>query len=301
MAVCLFAVLLCFAAASVSASPAMSACNRRDSVAAARFAVHVINDQRLHGFKFMLVEIMNSKYQKDVWGVCHIALKVKLLQTKCHFTYPKSHEQCDLFRPDEGGTAAICDIKLSLIRGVSTVNRYNCITRPEPSKEVLAQICPSCHIMHSLDDPTALKAAQEATLRFNRDGNRRNYFALMEVAKVEIGYIFHTGKITLLQLVLVETVCLREDGISNRYVNCAPRCPDKATYYNCYTDYDKFKVLGDIDCDSYSKNPKPGPPDAWEPTCELFIQSPKASACKAQLNYPNPDKSVHHICPFPLK
>ncbi|XP_057698213.1 antihemorrhagic factor cHLP-B-like [Corythoichthys intestinalis] len=302
MAVGLFAVLFCFVAAAISATHETSACSRRDSVAAARFAVHVINAQRLHGFKFKLVELVSSKYQKDLWGVCYIALKVKLLQTKCHFTNPKSHERCDLFRPDERGAAATCDVKLYVMGRVGTVTRYNCVTKPEPSNKVLAQICPGCPTLSPLDDPTALKAAREATLRFNRDGKRRNYFALMEVAQVLTGYIVHTGTITWLQLVLVETMCLREDGLRNRNVNCAPRCPDKATYYYCLTDYDEVKeVLGDLDCDSYSKNPRPTAPDAWEPTCQLFNQSPKASACKAQLNDPNPDKSVHHICPFPLK
>ncbi|XP_061680857.1 alpha-2-HS-glycoprotein-like [Syngnathoides biaculeatus] len=271
-------------------------CDKESVWEAARLGVQHINGKHKHGFRFKLQEVQSNKYQQ-VSGGCHIDVNVKLVQTKCHVTNPKPDDQCELWRRDERGAVATCSIEFWVMWGVAKVTRHECTTRPELTNEELVTVCPTCPKLLPLDDPTAVKAVNDAVVKFNRESKYENQFSLMEVAHVTMGSVATIGMITSLKFALVETTCPR-----NTFVSCTPRCPDRAHHVFCQTFYyNLYRQVGELDCELYlPKNPGPYPTDLPEPVCSpLFHQSPEACVCKERLNYP--DRTLHHICPFPLK
>ncbi|XP_019752012.1 antihemorrhagic factor BJ46a-like [Hippocampus comes] len=303
MGVHLFAVLLWCAGAlpGLLAVQLLSTvtCDNDSLAAAAALGVQHINGRQKHGFRFKLQEVLSSKYQK-VSGGCHIDVTVKLVQTKCHFTNPKSDDQCELWRRDERGVVAMCSIEFWVMWGLAEVIRHECTTRPEFTNEEMVTICPSCPELLALDDLTAVEVVNDAVVKFNRERKHLNYFTLMEVAQVTKGYAAKIGTMTWLKFVLVETTCPR--GARNTFVACAPRCSDIAHHAFCQTTYyNLHRELGQLECELYPpKNTAPYPTGVPEPVCKpLFHQSPEACVCKDRLSKPDP--SVHHICPFPLK
>ncbi|XP_061540780.1 alpha-2-HS-glycoprotein-like [Phycodurus eques] len=303
MAAHLFAVLLWCAVLlpdlfAVPSLPTIT-CGKDSVAVAASLGVQHINGKHNHGFRFKLQEVQSSKYQQ-VSGGCHIDVNVKLVQTKCHFTNPKPDDQCELWRRDERGAVATCSIEFWVMWGVAKVTRHECTTRPELSNEEIVTICPHCPELLPLEDPTAMKAVHAAVDKFNRESEHQNYFTLMEVARVTMGYIATIGTVTWLKFALVETTCPR--GARNTFVACMPLCQDRARHVFCQTSYyNLHRQVGELDCELYlPKNPGPHPTGVPEPVCRpLFHQSPEACVCKERLNNPNP--SIHHICPFPLK
>ncbi|XP_061681024.1 alpha-2-HS-glycoprotein-like [Syngnathoides biaculeatus] len=305
MAALPFAVALLLSAALAAVLPPPGppgppvGCDAGAGPGAAVLAVRHINEHHKHGFKFQLQEILSSDFQQ-VPGGCDVVLNVKLAQTECHFTNPKPHDRCHLFRQDERSAGATCTVALSVKSGTAAVTKHRCATGPEPTNEEMSWICPGCPGLLPLDDPTGSEAAREAVIKFNRESKLQNYFTLLEVAHVTIEYIPASGTMTLLKLALVETTCPREAG--DALASCTPLCPDRANHYFCSTTYYNLpEVVGELVCELYlPKNSTQLAAGEPEPACgPLFHQSPEASACKAQLS--DPDPSVHHICPYPLE
>ncbi|XP_077439923.1 alpha-2-HS-glycoprotein-like [Vanacampus margaritifer] len=279
--------------AHLRSAPLLGVTCRKDGVETlADFAVQHINGQHKHGFKFKLNKILGSKYQQMAGG-CHVDVSLKLVQTKCHFSDPKSHQQCVPFRMDERGAVATCDVSLAVASGRASVNRHLCDTRPEHTNAEMAWICPDCPILLPLDDPNGEKAAHQVVLKFNRESRHRNFFTLMEVAQLTGGHIPNMGTLTWLKLALVETDCPRE--ATNTFAPCTPLCPNQAGHVFCQaTYYNRQAKIAQLECEFY-----PPQMSVSGPACGLlFHQRLEAFACKAQLGIRKP--AVHHICPFPL-
>ncbi|XP_061680852.1 alpha-2-HS-glycoprotein-like [Syngnathoides biaculeatus] len=303
MMIHLFLVLLWGATviSGLLAAPSLPAitCDKESLPVAASLGVRHINRKHKHGFKFQLQEIQSSKYQQ-VSGGCHIDVNVKMVQTKCHFTNPKPDDQCELWQLNERGAVATCSIEFWLMWGVAKIIQHECTTRPELTNEELVTVCPTCPKLLPLDDPTAVKAVNNAVAKFNWKSKQENYFTLMEVAHVTMESVETIGPITSLKFALVETACPRE--ARNIFMGCAPRCPDIAHHAFCQTTYyNLHKQVGELACELYPpKNPSIYHTDVPGPVCSpLFHESPEACICKARLN--NPNHAIHHICPFPLK
>uniref|UniRef100_A0A3Q2XQL5 Alpha-2-HS-glycoprotein-like n=1 Tax=Hippocampus comes TaxID=109280 RepID=A0A3Q2XQL5_HIPCM len=233
------------------------------------------------------------------FGGCRVDASLKLVQTKCHVTNPKPHQECVPFRLDERGAVATCSVSLDVVSGVATVRKHRCATRPEHTNAEMAWICPDCPMLSPLDDPMGVKAAHQAVLKFNRESKHRNYFTLMEVSQITGGYIMTIGMLTWLKLALVETDCPRH--AENTFAPCAPRCSDQASHVFCQATYYNWQdQIGELGCEFYpprnSASRSPGMP---KPKCRpLFHESREGFACKAQLGIRQP--VIHHICPFPL-
>ncbi|XP_061635522.1 alpha-2-HS-glycoprotein-like [Phyllopteryx taeniolatus] len=302
MATHLLAVLLCCAAAlpGIPAQPSPEVtCGEDGAEAAAGLAVRHINEHHRHGFKFRLHEIQSSNYQQFPGG-CHIDVNVKLAQTKCHITDPKPLDRCQLWRRNERGAVATCSVEFWVMWGAARITRHECTTRPEHTNEELMTICPSCPKLLALNDPTGVSAVDAAVTAFNRDGQRQNYFTLMEVAQLTEEYVAGVGTITWLKFALVETTCPRE--ATSSLAACTPRCPDRANHVFCQTSYyNVHRQVGELSCETYPpKNSAALPAGEPEPVCRpLFHKSAEACVCQARLK--KPDAAVHHICPFPLK
>ncbi|XP_077567653.1 alpha-2-HS-glycoprotein-like isoform X2 [Stigmatopora nigra] len=262
-------------------------------------ALQVINKHQKHGFKFKLQEVQSSKYEQFS-GACHIDLNLKLVQTKCHFTNPKPHQQCELWQREERGTLATCSVAFWVIWSKARITKYECNTRPERTNDEIQMICPSCPKLLPLDDPTGVSAVEQAVLSFNQMSKEPSYFALMEVARLTAKTSMAIGTITSLKFALVETTCPRE--ARNTLVTCIPLCPERAHHVFCQTAYyNAHNQVGELDCEMYPpKNLELLPVGAAEPVCgPLFHQSPEACVCKAKLR--TTEESIHQICPFPLK
>ncbi|XP_077443516.1 alpha-2-HS-glycoprotein-like [Stigmatopora argus] len=302
MSRCIFALLgLCVLAFSSLVAQQLSpdvTCSEESVMAAANRAVQHINKHHKHGFKFKLQEVQNSKYQQFTGG-CHIDVNVKLVQTKCHFTNPKPHQECEASQRDERGAMATCSVEFWVMWGMAKITKYDCTTRPARSNHEIQMLCPSCRKLLPLNDPTGVKAVQQAVRLFNQMSERQSYFTLLEVACLTSWNEVSIGTITWLKFALVETMCPRE---TKNTLTCTPRCPHRAVHVFCQTAYyNTHNQVGELDCEVYPpKNLKQLPEGEAEPVCgPLFHQSPEACVCKAKLK--NPELSIHHICPFPLK
>nr|XP_061790258.1 HSF-like protein [Nerophis lumbriciformis] len=274
-------------------------CAEESVKAAASLGVLYINKKHKHGFKFKLQEVKGSTYQQFSGG-CHIDVTLKLVETKCHFTNPKPHQECELRRWNERGAVASCSVEFWVMWDVPKILKYECTTKPERTNDEMIRVCPNCPKLLSLDDPRGLSAVEQAVKRFNQNSKYDNYFTLMEVAQLTEGYIITIGTITWLKFALIETTCPREAELT--FASCTPRCPDRAHHIFCQTSYyNTHKQIGQLDCETYQpKNTEPLPEGQEEPVCRpLFHQSAEACACKAMLE--SPEVSIHHICPFPLK
>ncbi|XP_061663995.1 alpha-2-HS-glycoprotein-like [Syngnathoides biaculeatus] len=223
----LFALLLAASADLLATPPPLPTvtCGAEGAAGAAALAVRHVNEHHKHGFKFGLWKVLSSNFQQ-VPGGCHIGVHVKLVQTKCHFTDPKPLERCQPFGRAERGAVAACVAYVWVAWGSATVAGYDCATRPEPRDEELTRTCPDCPTLLALDDPTAVQAAQQAALKFNREGAHHKYFALMEVAHATSAYVRGTGPQTWIRLALVETNCPRE--ARNPLAVCRPLCLQRA-------------------------------------------------------------------------
>ncbi|XP_057678767.1 antihemorrhagic factor cHLP-B-like [Corythoichthys intestinalis] len=295
---CLLAVLLALSGLFAEELSPDVTCSEESVKAAASFAVEHINKHHKHGFKFKLQEVQSSKYQQFSGG-CHIGVNIKLVQTKCHFTNPKPHQECQLWRRDERGATASCSVEFWVMWDVAKITKYDCTTRPERTNDEMQLICPSCPKLLPLDDPIGVRAVEQAVHRFNQKSREQSYFTLLEVARLTLWNVASVGKVTWLKFALVETMCPRE--VKNTRT-CTPRCPDRAHHVFCQTAYfNTYNQVGELECDIYPpKNLEPLPEGEAEPVCgPLFHQSPEACVCKAKLK--KPELSVHHICPFPLK
>ncbi|XP_057678764.1 alpha-2-HS-glycoprotein-like [Corythoichthys intestinalis] len=274
-------------------------CSEDSVIVAAGSALQFINKHHKHGFKFKLQEVQSSKYQQFS-GACHIDVNLKLVQTRCHISNPKPHQECELWRREERGALATCSVEFWVIWNKSKITKLDCTTRPERTNDEMQLICPSCPKLLPLDDPVGVSAVEQAVISFNQKSKHSRYFGLMEVARLTSRKLVSIGAVTWLKFALVETTCPRE--ASNTLVACTPLCPDRAHNVFCQTAYyNAHNQVGELDCEMYPpKDSAPLPLGEREPVCgPLFHDSAEDCICKAKLKTTDP--AIHHICPFPLQ
>ncbi|XP_077440997.1 alpha-2-HS-glycoprotein-like [Vanacampus margaritifer] len=302
MATHLLAVLLFCAAATpgllgAPTAPAVT-CSAESVAAAASLAIRHINEHHMHGFKFKLQEVVSNNFQQEA-DSCHIDVNMKLMETDCHVTNPKTENQCEAMMNLGRGAVADCSSKLTVMGGVATVTSHTCVTKPELTNAEMAMTCPDCPALLPLNDEMGVKAVQEAVKKYNQESNHAHYFTLMEISQLTRGYIMSSGMRTWTKFALVETTCPKHARIVPEA--CTPRCPDRAHHVFCKTSYSHSSgQVGELLCDLYvPKNSNPLPVGEQEPVCgPSFHHSPEGSACAAQLSTHEP--AIHQICPFPL-
>ncbi|KAF1386060.1 hypothetical protein PFLUV_G00114240 [Perca fluviatilis] len=108
-------VLLSSAVLLVSAAPAMElvTCSEESGAAAAQLAMHRINENHRHGYKFRLQEIQGNKVEKADDG-CNLELQLNLQETVCHVVNPKHFEDCQIRGEAERAVTANCTVKMSV-------------------------------------------------------------------------------------------------------------------------------------------------------------------------------------------
>ncbi|XP_057698211.1 alpha-2-HS-glycoprotein-like isoform X1 [Corythoichthys intestinalis] len=298
MATHLLAALLCCATALlVAATSPPVTCVDDAGAAATILAVQHINEHHKHGYKFKLEETQASNFQQGS-DRCHFDLLLKLRQTKCHVSNPKSHEDCEVMTRTDRGALATCNSKVEVVGGVAHVVSHNCDTKAEFTNAEMAMTCPDCPGLTALDDETGAKAAQAAVKKYNQQNNHLHYFGLMEISQLKSFYIPSPtgGTFLRLEFALVETVCPKDSRIAQEA--CEARCPDRAHHAFCKTRYRIIGgEVGDLDCELYlPKDITPLADGQTEPTCVLFHNSQEDAACHHGTNQ---QKEVHQICPFP--
>ncbi|XP_039667101.1 antihemorrhagic factor cHLP-B-like [Perca fluviatilis] len=123
-------VLLSSAVLLVSAAPALElvTCTAESEAAAARLAMHRINENHRHGYKFRLQEIQGNKGEKTDDG-CNLELQLNLLETVCHVVNPKHFEDCQIRGEAGRAVMANCTVKMSVKNNDANVTKYECDTR----------------------------------------------------------------------------------------------------------------------------------------------------------------------------
>ncbi|XP_035524144.1 antihemorrhagic factor cHLP-B-like [Morone saxatilis] len=123
-------VLLSSAVQLFSAAPALEpvTCSEDSGAAAARLAMHHINENHEHGYKFRLNEVQGNKVEKVNEG-CNIELKLRLLETTCHTVNPKHFEDCQTRTEPDWAVEANCTVTMTVTSNDASVTKYECDTQ----------------------------------------------------------------------------------------------------------------------------------------------------------------------------
>ncbi|KAF1386061.1 hypothetical protein PFLUV_G00114250 [Perca fluviatilis] len=212
--------LLSSAMLLVSAAPALQlvTCTAESGAAAARLAMHRINENHRHGYKFRLQEIQGNKVEKVDDG-CNLELQLNLQETVCHVVNPKHFEDCQIRGEAERAVTANCTVKMSVKNNDANVTKYECDTRQVKTDVDVPVLVP-------LNSTEGLKSVNEAESKFNQNATNKHHYILKEVGRIRLG----SGKDYYAEFALVETQCPMGSRISIEA--CKPLCPDRASSVN---------------------------------------------------------------------
>ncbi|XP_030582926.1 alpha-2-HS-glycoprotein 1 isoform X2 [Archocentrus centrarchus] len=253
----LSAVLFC------SAAPALGpvTCSEGKGSVTAHVAVHHINEQHDHGYKFRLHEVQGNKVEQ-VDGGCNVELKLELRETRCHTINPKPFEDCEIREEHERAVMANCTVLMTVKDGDAKVTKYQCVTK----QVTMTARCPDCPILIPLNNSEGLQSIREAVNEFNKNTSNQHYYVLKEVGRISSGYVMTTGMNYYAEFVLVETHCPMGSRIIPEA--CIPLCPDRARHASCSSSSSDQNGLLSVECDFYPPlNTTALGPDEKEPTC----------------------------------
>ncbi|XP_042370455.1 alpha-2-HS-glycoprotein 1, partial [Plectropomus leopardus] len=220
-------VLLASAVQLLGAAPALEAvtCNLDGGAAAARKAMHFIDEHHDHGYKFRLLEVQDHKVEK-VDGGCNMELKLNLGETVCHTVNPKHFEDCEYRGTDSIAVSADCTVMMTVRNGDAAVTKYNCTTEQALSPEEMVMTCPDCPTLIPLTSPEGLMSVNQAVKEFNKNATLQREYILQEVGRLRSGYVMMAGMYFYAEFVLVESHCPKNSRILT--AACNPLCPDRA-------------------------------------------------------------------------
>uniref|UniRef100_A0A8D3DM28 Histidine-rich glycoprotein-like n=1 Tax=Scophthalmus maximus TaxID=52904 RepID=A0A8D3DM28_SCOMX len=161
-------------------------CGDNNGAAAARLAVHDINEHHDHGYKFRLSEIVGNNIEKVDDG-CTIELQLNLLETVCHTVHPKHFEDCALRDESQSAVMANCTVSMTVKSGNANVTKYDCDTRKVKTHEEMMMFCPDCPTMIPLNSPDGFPV-REAVKQVNSNTTNERYYVLKEVGRITAGH-----------------------------------------------------------------------------------------------------------------
>ncbi|XP_039667099.1 histidine-rich glycoprotein-like [Perca fluviatilis] len=252
--------LLSSAMLLVSAAPALQlvTCTAESGAAAARLAMHRINENHRHGYKFRLQEIQGNKVEKVDDG-CNLELQLNLQETVCHVVNPKHFEDCQIRGEAERAVTANCTVKMSVKNNDANVTKYECDTRQVKTDVDVPVLVP-------LNSTEGLKSVNEAESKFNQNATNKHHYILKEVGRIRLG----SGKDYYAEFALVETQCPMGSRISIEA--CKPLCPDRAHHAFCKSTYLNATGLQSVECEFYPpSNTTALGPGEQEPVCRHHV------------------------------
>ncbi|XP_040895988.1 alpha-2-HS-glycoprotein 1 [Toxotes jaculatrix] len=255
-------VLLSSAALLCSSAPVLEAvtCTEDSGAPAARLAMHHINEQHNHGYKFRLSQIQGNKVEKVGEG-CNIELQLNLQETVCHVVNPKHFEDCELRRETDQAVMANCTVTMTVENGEAKITKYRCDTRKVKTNAELTAICPDCPTLIPLNSTEGVDSVKAAVAKFNENTTNENYYILLEVGRIRSGFSMASGGMEYYaEFALVETQCPQASRINPEA--CRPLCSDSADHAFC-TSTSSTKGLESIECEYYPplNTTAPGPDD----------------------------------------
>lgn len=300
-------------------------CSEDGGAAAARLAMHHINEHHDHGYKFKLDKVNSTKLEKVDDG-CNIELQLDLLQTKCHTVNPKHFEDCDTPDEDFKAVMASCTVTMTVKDTDAKVTKYDCDTRKVHTNSEMVMMCPDCPTMIALNSPEGLKAVHEAVQKFNMNSTNQHIYILQEVGLVLSTYIMMRGMNYYPEFVLVETHC--PWGTKIMPEACNPLCPDRAHHAFCRASYSSAGLTS-LECEVYPPTnttalglgeqepvcrplrrvgpPPPDPTSHQGPAAPPVVQERQQHGLPPQQSLPpcngvltNINPVLHPICPWPL-
>ncbi|XP_056895442.1 LOW QUALITY PROTEIN: alpha-2-HS-glycoprotein 1 [Takifugu flavidus] len=243
-------------------------CAEVNNATAGHLAIHHINDNHDHGYKFKIDEVTEVDLKMVDHG-CDIELQLLLKETACHTISPRDFEECPERSLGERAVVANCSVLITVKDNDAKVSKYDCETRQELTNLEMVRICPDCPMLVPLNDPEGLKSIREAVTEFNKNTSNEHVFVLQEVGRIKAAYIMSAGMNYYAEFTLVETVCPRESRIMHEA--CKPMCPDRAEHAFCRSSYSKMNGLYSVECEFYpAKNTDVLGPGEQEPICSPF-------------------------------
>ncbi|KAF7656427.1 hypothetical protein LDENG_00041320 [Lucifuga dentata] len=261
---------------------------------AARLAMHRINENHQHGYKFKLIEVQSSKVE-EVDGGCNFVLQLDLRETNCHVLNPKHFEDCEIRGMDETEVMAKCSAEVAVTAEDAFVSKYDCKTQRVHTDMELAAQCPDCPKLLPLNNTEGLNSVDKAITNFNQNTSNQNYYVLQEVARLKIGYMMMAGMMYYADFVVVETNCPMGSRIALKA--CKPLCSDRARHAYCHSSYSSSRGITSLQCEFYPAL-KPVVP-SQEPTCVVrpAVGAPPLPVDPCLKSRTEP--GVHPICSWP--
>ncbi|NWI65682.1 FETUA protein, partial [Todus mexicanus] len=183
-------------------------CDDPESEAAAEVAVSYINSHSHHGYKFALNRIENIRVLPQGPNNDIIFLELDLLETKCHVLSPTPLENCTVRSFAEHAVEGDCDIKLQKLDGKITVLASKCHSHADSNEDV-AQLCPDCPLLASLNN-TEVTTAVTAALGDHNSKTADAYLKLLEIGRAQIQY--HPAHVVYVEFAVAATNCSAEEA-----------------------------------------------------------------------------------------
>ncbi|NXD79567.1 FETUA protein, partial [Halcyon senegalensis] len=243
---------------AVPAAPvAPLGCDDPESEAAAQAAVNYINGHSHHGYKFTLNRIKNIRVIPQGPNSYIIFLEVDLLETTCHVLSPTPLENCTVRSFTEHAVEGDCDIKLQKLDGKLTVIATKCHSHADSSEDV-AQLCPDCPLLASLNN-TEVTTAVTAALSAHNSKTADAYLQLLEIGRAKIQY--GPAHIVYVEFAVAATNCSAEAAKDN--VEACQLLPDDQSNFGFCTATMVIRPKEDlkVDCQLYGHQvPTPDTP-----------------------------------------
>ncbi|TNM87672.1 hypothetical protein fugu_005893 [Takifugu bimaculatus] len=114
-------------------------CAEVNNATAGHLAIHHINENHDHGYKFKIDEVTEVDL-KMVDNGCDIELQLLLKETACHTISPRDFEECPERSLGERAVVANCSVLITVKDNDAKVTKYDCETRQE-SPAAAAVLC----------------------------------------------------------------------------------------------------------------------------------------------------------------
>ncbi|OCT78560.1 hypothetical protein XELAEV_18029649mg [Xenopus laevis] len=159
-------------------------CDSPEANDAALEALHYINTNHHHGYKFVVNQVEEVHVQPETANGEIFYVELDLLESKCPWVSPTPVENCPVRPREEQAVEGDCKVKLQKQGGNFTVLGVSCKSKPDSAENVFLA-CPTCSLLAPLNDTQVVHAVDAALLNFN-NGNNTVHFKLHEIGRAQI-------------------------------------------------------------------------------------------------------------------
>ncbi|NP_001089609.1 alpha-2-HS-glycoprotein L homeolog precursor [Xenopus laevis] len=228
-------------------------CDSPEANDAALEALHFINANHHHGYKFVVNQVEDIHVLPETVNGEIFYVELDLLESKCPWVSPTPAENCPVRPRAEQAVEGDCKIKLQKQNGNFTVLGVSCKSKPDSAENVF-RACSSCPLLAPLNDTQVVHAVDVALLGFN-NGNNTVYYKLHEIGRAQIQGPAN-NKVQV-EFVIAASNCSNENAALD---SCVALTGEGAHYGSCAGSVTKLPEAQDEELDMQCTVYEPQPP-----------------------------------------